>query len=151
MQPSKLLKPVSLTLPLSVTTLLLWKLKARCGMKWLWVESHFTTRLSRYTWKSNASLIYSMVISLFFIWMNLKICILVVQEHCFTNFSLKKLVSFLLISLMFKTFVLYQTSYKVFWKHTTYLSNKVRSTVEYWGIKRESFLMKLFVSIYYFF
>ena len=53
MQPGKLLKPVSLARPVSVTTLLLWKLKARCGMKWLRVEGHFTTRLCRYAWISS--------------------------------------------------------------------------------------------------
>ena len=75
MQPGKLLKPVSLARPFSVTILLLWKLKARCGMKWLWIESHFNTKLSRYTWISNTSSIYGMTISFFFIWMNQKISI----------------------------------------------------------------------------
>ena len=53
MQPGKLLKPVSLARPVSITTLLLWKLKARCGMKWLRVEGHVTTRLCRYVWRSS--------------------------------------------------------------------------------------------------
>ena len=85
MQAGKLLKPVRLALPFSFTTFLLWKLKARCRMKWLWVEIHFTTRLSRYAWRSNTSLIYGMAISLLFI-----ISFLIIQEHCFVNCLLKK-------------------------------------------------------------
>ena len=34
-EPGKHLKPVTLARPFSFTTLPLWKLKARCGMKWL--------------------------------------------------------------------------------------------------------------------
>ena len=60
MQPGILLKLFSLTRPFSVTTLLLWKLKARCWLKWLWVKSHFTSWLSRYAWRSNTSLIYNL-------------------------------------------------------------------------------------------
>ena len=35
MEPGKFLKPFSLAQPVSVATLLLWKLKARCLVKWL--------------------------------------------------------------------------------------------------------------------
>ena len=90
MKPGKYFEPVSLARPLSVATLLLWKLKGRCRVKWLWVESHFTTRLFRYAWRNNLSLIYGMAISLLFIWVNLKISIIVIQEPCFANFLLKK-------------------------------------------------------------
>ena len=105
MQPEKPLKPVSLARPFSVTTLLLWKL-----MKWLWVESHFTNWLSRYAWRSNTSLIFGIAISLHFIWVNLKISVLVIQEHCFANSLLEKI----------NYFSTFQTSNKVFWKNTTY-------------------------------
>ena len=121
MESGKPLKPVRLKQHFFVTTLVFWKLKTRCRMKWLWVESHFTARLSRYAWISNTSLIYGMTISLFFIWMNLKIFIFVIQDCCFANILLKKI---MLIPLMLKTFVLYQTSYKFFWKHTTYSKTK---------------------------
>ena len=90
MKPGKFFEPVSLARLFSVATLLLWKLKGRCRVKWLWVESHFTTRLFRYAWRNNLSLIYGMAISLLFIWVNLKISILVIQEPCFANFLLKK-------------------------------------------------------------
>ena len=112
-------------------------------MKWLRVESHFTTRLSRYAWISYTSLIYGMTLaSFFFIWMNLKISILFIQERCYANCSLKLFaISFLLIPLMLKTSVLHQASYKVRSKHTAYLQNKVHSTVEYW--RRESFFTTL--------
>ena len=75
------------------------------------------SKLSRYTWRSNTSLIYSMGIALFFI-LHLHPC------HARTLlrqlFVGKKLVTFLLILLMLKSSTLYQTSYKVFWKHATY-------------------------------
>ena len=47
------------------------------------------------------------------------------------TFRWKKSVTFPLIPLMWYKIVLHQTSYKVFWQHTTYLQNKVHSRVEY--------------------
>ena len=111
MESGKPLKPVRLKQHFFVTTLVFW----------LWVESHFIARLSRYAWISNTSLIYGITISLFFIWMSLKISIIVIQDCCFVNILLKKIMP---IPLMLKTFVLYQTSYKAFWKHTTYSKTK---------------------------
>ena len=67
-------------------------------MKWLWVESHFSARLSKYAWISNTSLIYGMAITLFSIWMNLNIFIFVIQERCFANILLKKISYFLAYS-----------------------------------------------------
>ena len=84
MQPGKFLKPVTLAMS-----------------------------FSRYAWRRNASLVYGMAISLLFIWVNLKIYILVIQERCFANFSSKKISYFSAHSAHVEK---YQTLYKLFWK-----------------------------------
>ena len=91
MQARKILKALTWHNLSQLSHFVFWKLKARCGMKCLWVKRHVTTRLSTYAWISNASLIYGIRISFLFIWINLKISILFIQERRFAKLLSKKI------------------------------------------------------------